>query len=103
MKYTMVADVKREIKLTASNTRKPALRCAALLIDKDGIDACSRLLTTCQSAVTSTKPIRTVDALQFHEARVKCCPAQWEKGKAGMGASPDGVAKYLSEENAAKL
>ncbi|MEG7407843.1 peroxiredoxin, partial [Serratia marcescens] len=25
-----------------------------------------------------------------------------EKGKAGMGASPDGVAKYLSE-NAAKL
>jgi len=30
------------------------------------------------------------------------CPAQWEKGKEGMDASPDGVAKYLSE-NVAKL
>jgi len=46
--------------------------------------------------------IRTVDALQFHEQHGEVCPAQWEKGKAGMGASPDGVAKYLSE-NASKL
>jgi peroxiredoxin (alkyl hydroperoxide reductase subunit C) len=25
------------------------------------------------------------------------CPAGWQKGKAGMSASPEGVAKYLAE------
>jgi len=40
---------------------------------------------------------RMVDALQFHEEHGEVCPAQWEKGKKGMQASPDGVAKYLSE------
>ncbi|MCP3292076.1 peroxiredoxin, partial [Aeromonas hydrophila] len=46
--------------------------------------------------------LRMVDALQFHEEHGEVCPAQWEKGKKGMTASPDGVAKYLSE-NAASL
>ncbi|MCV5520554.1 peroxiredoxin, partial [Escherichia coli] len=41
--------------------------------------------------------LRMVDALQFHEEHGEVCPAQWEKGKKGMQASPDGVAKYLSE------
>ena len=41
--------------------------------------------------------LRMVDALQFHEEHGEVCPAQWEKGKEGMSASPDGVAKYLSE------
>lgn len=41
--------------------------------------------------------LRMVDALQFHEEHGEVCPAQWEKGKEGMAASPDGVAKYLSE------
>ena len=41
--------------------------------------------------------LRMVDAMQFHEEHGDVCPAQWEKGKAGMGASPDGVAKYLTE------
>ncbi len=40
---------------------------------------------------------RMVDALQFHEEHGDVCPAQWEKGKEGMNASPDGVAKYLAE------
>ncbi|MDU1756708.1 MAG: peroxiredoxin, partial [Citrobacter sp.] len=41
--------------------------------------------------------LRMVDALQFHEEHGEVCPAQWEKGKEGMNASPDGVAKYLTE------
>ena len=41
--------------------------------------------------------LRMVDALQFHEEHGDVCPAQWEKGKEGMNASPDGVAKYLTE------
>ena len=40
--------------------------------------------------------LRLVDALQFHEEHGEVCPAGWQKGKAGMTASPDGVAKYLA-------
>lgn len=40
--------------------------------------------------------LRMVDALQFHEEHGEVCPAGWNKGKAGMEASPDGVAKYLA-------
>ncbi|MGL5629741.1 MAG: peroxiredoxin, partial [Plesiomonas shigelloides] len=27
------------------------------------------------------------------------CPAQWEKGKKAMEASPDGVARFLAENS----
>ena len=41
--------------------------------------------------------IRLVDALQFHEEHGEVCPAGWNKGDKGMDASPEGVAKYLSD------
>jgi peroxiredoxin (alkyl hydroperoxide reductase subunit C) len=40
--------------------------------------------------------LRLVDALQFHEEHGEVCPAGWQKGKAGMKASPAGVAEYLA-------
>ena len=46
--------------------------------------------------------LRMIDALQFTEEHGEVCPAGWQKGKKGMTASPDGVAKYLAE-NAAVL
>ena len=44
--------------------------------------------------------IRMVDALLFHEEHGEVCPAGWNKGDAGMQASPAGVASYLSENEA---
>ena len=41
--------------------------------------------------------LRMVDALNFHQKNGEVCPAQWEEGKAGMDASPKGVAAFLSE------
>jgi len=41
--------------------------------------------------------LRMVDALQFHEEHGEVCPAGWRPGKAGMKASPEGVAAYLKE------
>jgi peroxiredoxin 2/4 len=41
--------------------------------------------------------LRMVEALQFTEAHGEVCPAGWSKGKRGMNASAEGVAKYLSE------
>jgi len=40
--------------------------------------------------------LRMIDALQFTEEHGEVCPAGWSKGKAGMGASTEGVAKYLA-------
>jgi peroxiredoxin (alkyl hydroperoxide reductase subunit C) len=45
--------------------------------------------------------VRMVDALQFHETFGEVCPAGWKPGDAGMQATPDGVARYLSEHAAA--
>jgi peroxiredoxin 2/4 len=42
--------------------------------------------------------LRMVDALKFHQQHGEVCPAGWTEGDKGMDASPDGVAKYLSEE-----
>jgi len=41
--------------------------------------------------------LRMVDALEFHTSNGEVCPAGWTKGDAGMDASPEGVAAYLSE------
>lgn len=41
--------------------------------------------------------LRLVDALQFHEKNGEVCPAGWNKGDAGMQASPTGVAAYLTD------
>ena len=46
--------------------------------------------------------LRVIDALQFHEEHGEVCPAGWNKGDAGMNASPAGVAEYL-DKNADKL
>ena len=36
------------------------------------------------------------DAVDFSEEHGEVCPAGWSKGKAGMNASTEGVAKYLA-------
>jgi peroxiredoxin 2/4 len=46
--------------------------------------------------------LRIVDALQFSEVHGEVCPANWEKGKAAIKATPDGIASYLAT-NADKL
>jgi peroxiredoxin (alkyl hydroperoxide reductase subunit C) len=45
--------------------------------------------------------LRLVDALHFTEEHGEVCPAGWQKGKAGMQASTEGVARYLAENAAA--
>ncbi len=43
--------------------------------------------------------LRLVDALQFTEEHGEVCPAGWQKGKAGMKGSTEGVAEYLAEHS----
>jgi len=103
VQYAMVADIKREIQ-QAYGIEHPeagvALR-GSFLIDKDGVVR-HQVVNDLPLGRNIDEMLRMVDALQFHEEHGEVCPAQWEKGKEGMGASPEGVAKYLSQ-NAAKL
>ena len=98
VKYAMVADIKREIQ-QAYGIEHPdagvALR-GSFLIDANGIVR-HQVVNDLPLGRNIDEMLRMVDALQFHEEHGEVCPAQWEKGKEGMAASPDGVAKYLSE------
>jgi peroxiredoxin (alkyl hydroperoxide reductase subunit C) len=100
--YPLVADFAHTIckAYDVENAEGLALR-GTFLIDKNGV---------VQHQVVNNLPLgrdidellRVIDALQFTEEHGEVCPAGWKKGKKGMGASPDGVAKYLAE-NAKEL
>ncbi|MFA7291971.1 MAG: peroxiredoxin, partial [Rhodocyclaceae bacterium] len=98
VQYPLVADIKHEI-CRAYDVEFEAAGVAfrgSFLIDKNG---------TVRHQVVNDLPLgrnvdemlRMVDALQFTEEHGEVCPAGWQKGKKGMTASPDGVAKYLAE------
>ncbi|MCV2885961.1 peroxiredoxin C [Aestuariibacter sp. AA17] len=98
VQYTLVADVKHDI-CQAYDVEHPADGVAfrgSFLIDEEG---------TVRHQVVNDLPlgrnvdemIRMVDALNFHQEHGEVCPAGWQEGKKGMDASPEGVAKFLSE------
>lgn len=98
VKYPMVADIKREIIKAYGIEHSDAgvaLR-GSFLIDKNRIVR-HQVVNDLPLGRNIDEMMRIVDALQFHEEYGKVCPAQWEKGQEGMDASPEGVAKYLSE------
>ncbi|GFN46182.1 MULTISPECIES: peroxiredoxin C [Candidatus Regiella] len=100
VQYPMVSDVNHKI-TQAYGIEHPAgvaLR-ASFLIDKKGIVR-HQVVNDLPLGRNIDEMLRMVDSLQFHEENGEVCPAQWEKGKAGMTASADGVKKYLSEHTA---
>ncbi|MGD9788757.1 MAG: peroxiredoxin, partial [Sulfuricellaceae bacterium] len=66
------------------------------LIDRDGMVR-HQVVNDLPLGRNIDEAIRMVDALQFFEQHGEVCPAGWNKGKAGMKASPEGVAEYLSQ------
>ena len=98
VQYPLIADVKHEI-CRAYDVEFGAAGVAfrgSFLIDKNGVVR-HQVVNDLPLGRNIDEMLRMVDALQFHEEHGEVCPAQWEKGKKGMQASPDGVAKYLSE------
>lgn len=102
VQYTLAADMTHEIAKAydVESDIGVAFR-GAFLIDKDGIVR-SQIINDLPLGRNMDELLRLVDALQFHEEHGEVCPANWQKGKKGMKASPDGVASYLSE-NAKEL
>lgn len=101
--YPLVADVSHEI-CQAFDVEHPVAKVAfrgSFLIDKAGVVR-HQVVNDLPLGRNIDEMLRMVDALQFHEEHGEVCPAGWQQGKAGMDASPEGVAKYLSE-NAEQL
>ena len=94
--YPMVADVTHEIAKAydVESAGGVAFR-GSFLIDKKGVVQ-HQVVNNLPLGRNIDEMLRMVDALQFTEEHGEVCPAGWSKGKAGMNASPDGVAKYLA-------
>ncbi|CAG20954.1 putative antioxidant, AhpC/Tsa family [Photobacterium profundum SS9] len=98
VQYPLIADTKHEI-CKAYDVEHPEAGVAfrgSFLIDKEGMVR-HQVVNDLPLGRNIDEMLRMVDALQFHEEHGEVCPAQWEKGKEGMDASPAGVAAYLSE------
>jgi peroxiredoxin 2/4 len=97
VRYPLVADIKHEIckAYDVESEGGVAFR-GSFLIDKSGVVQ-HQVVNNLPLGRNIDEMIRMVDALQFTEEHGEVCPAGWNKGKAGMNASPDGVAKYLAE------
>ena len=98
VKYPLVADVKHSIcqDYGIEHPEAGVAFRASFLIDEDGIVR-HQVVNDLPLGRNIDEMLRMVDALNFHLENGEVCPAQWEKGKAGMDASPKGVAAYLSE------
>lgn len=97
VKYPLLADIKHEIcrAYDVELNGGVALR-GSFLIDRAGIVR-HQVVNDLPLGRDVDEMLRMVDALQFTEEHGEVCPAGWQKGKPGMGASPEGVAKYLAE------
>ena len=97
VRYTLAADMTHGIcqSYDVESEGGVAFR-GAFLIDKNGLVR-SQIVNDLPLGRNMDELLRLVDALQFHEQHGDVCPAGWSKGDKGMTASPDGVAKYLSE------
>lgn len=95
--YPLVADTKHAIAQAydVENADGVAFR-GSFLIDKNGVVQ-HQVVNNLPLGRNVDEMLRMVDALQFTEEHGEVCPAGWQKGKAGMNASPEGVAKYLTE------
>ncbi len=97
VKYALVADVKHEIcKAYDVEADGGVAYRGSFLIDKKG-QVRHQVVNDLPLGRNIDEMIRMVDALQFTEEHGEVCPAGWNKGKPGMKASTEGVAKYLAE------
>lgn len=100
--YPLVADMKHDIcKAYDVEADAGIAYRGSFLIDKLGIVR-HQVVNDLPLGRNIDEMLRMIDALQFTEEHGEVCPAGWNKGKPGMNASPEGVAKYLAA-NADKL
>ena len=97
VKFPMVADLSKSIArdYDVLINETVSLR-GSFLIDKNSVVQ-HQVVNALSLGRNIDEMIRMLDALQFTEQHGEVCPAGWNKGKAGMKASPEGVADYLAK------
>ena len=99
IKYPLVADINHSI-CQAYGVEHPEAHIAlrgAFIIDKKGVVR-SQVINDLPLGRNVDELLRLIDALEFHEKNGEVCPAGWTKGKAGIKATPAGIAEFLAEE-----
>jgi peroxiredoxin 2/4 len=98
VRYTMVADINHSV-CQAYGVEHPEVGVAlrgAFLIDKQNVVR-AQIVNDLPLGRDMGEIIRLVEALQYHEEHGEVCPANWNKGKAAIPPSPQGIAKFLAE------
>lgn len=98
--YPLVADVNHFI-CQSYGVEHPTVHVAlrgAFLIDKNGVVR-SQIVNDLPLGRNIDELLRLVDALQFHEQYGDVCPAGWQKGKAAIQPTKEGVAQFLADES----
>ncbi len=102
--FTLAADMTREISKNygvlseGGNSYYPAgvsMR-GTFVIDQKGIVR-HQVINDEPLGRNMDEVVRIVEALQFFEEYGQVCPAGWNKGDDGMTNTPEGVARYLSD------
>ena len=98
IQYPLVADLTKKIAADYDVlTPDGAVAFRGLfLIDKEG-KVRHQIVNDLPLGRNVAEALRMVDALQFHEQNGEVCPANWNKGKAGMKPNAQGVASYLKD------
>ncbi|WP_343189568.1 peroxiredoxin C [Buchnera aphidicola] len=98
IKFTMVSDIKREIQQLygVEHPHNGVSLRASFIIDNKKIIR-HESINDLPLGRNIKDLIRIIDSIQFHENSGNVCPANWKKGKKGIKATPEGIAKYLSK------
>jgi peroxiredoxin (alkyl hydroperoxide reductase subunit C) len=100
--FPMVADLTKQIARDYDVLVNDAVAFrGTFLIDQDGVVR-HQVVNDLPLGRNVDEAIRMVEALKFHQENGEVCPAGWNKGKAGMKPTAEGVASYLAD-NASKL
>jgi peroxiredoxin (alkyl hydroperoxide reductase subunit C) len=102
VQFPMVADLTKQIARDYDVLLNDSIAFrGTFLIDQDGVVR-HQVINDLPLGRNVDEAIRMVEALKFHQENGEVCPAGWNKGKAGMKATAEGVASYLAD-NASKL
>jgi peroxiredoxin (alkyl hydroperoxide reductase subunit C) len=95
IRYPLVSDLKKQISADYGVLIDGGVALRGLfLIDKGGIVR-HALVNDLPLGRNVGEVLRTVQALQFSEESGEVCPANWQRGKAGMKADPVGSRDYF--------
>jgi peroxiredoxin 2/4 len=102
VQFPMVADLTKQIARDYDVLVNDAVAFrGTFMIDQDGVVR-HQVVNDLPLGRNVDEAIRMVEALKFHQENGEVCPAGWNKGKAGMKPTAEGVASYLAD-NATKL